>query len=101
MRSSSEVVKKLVSVEQSINIASERIIQINEDKISMQIVATYGLYDVQDMLIEQRSCVIQGEHYVLIMAKSPDFAPGKPANEYRESDLWYVIDLIMTSMAGI
>ncbi len=94
MRLSTEVIRKIIPAEQSITITTERMLFISEDKTAMQIVATYGLYDSKDTLIEQRSCVIQGDHYSLIMSKSPSFAPGKPENEYRETDLWHVIDMV-------
>lgn len=94
MRTSSKVIKKIVSTEQNINVATERIIEINENKINNRIIVTYGFYDEQGAMIEQKSCIIQDSLYELIMSDSPDFAPGKPENEYRESDLWYIIDML-------
>ncbi len=97
MRQSSEAINTIVSVEKTLVASTERIIEINENKVINQISVCYGLYDDQESLIDQRHCIIQGEFYELIMSESPDFAPGKPANEYREADLWHVIDLVKQS----
>lgn len=35
---------------------------------------------------------ITGENYDLLMSESPEFAPNKPINDFREEDLFYIID---------
>ncbi|MEM5592712.1 hypothetical protein AAHH67_15085 [Niallia circulans] len=37
---------------------------------------------------------ITGDNYDLLMSESPDFAPNKPVNDFREEDLWFIIDRI-------
>ncbi|WP_312093805.1 hypothetical protein [Niallia sp.] len=57
--------------------------------------------DSNDKVIGTQSYAITGEKYDLLMSESPDFAVGKLQNEYRESDIWYVIDLIRKEQESI
>ncbi|GMG71829.1 hypothetical protein ICR95_20955 [Priestia megaterium] len=45
-------------------------------------------------ILDRQAYQINDEKYDLLMADCPDFSPNKPSNEYREADLWYMIDLI-------
>ncbi|WP_211750244.1 hypothetical protein [Paenibacillus sp. Marseille-Q4541] len=76
------------------NAHKEGFIIINEDKTAKIIRLTIGYYDENETLLETRDCIVSSENYELLMSNSPDFAPGKPENEYREQDLWYIIDKI-------
>ncbi|MBZ9536274.1 hypothetical protein KGR20_19040 [Cytobacillus oceanisediminis] len=51
-------------------------------------------FDINGGEISRESYTISGEYFDLLMSESPDFAPGKPLNDYRENDLWYVITLM-------
>lgn len=71
---------------------TEHLISISEYKESHTVVAVVQYRDSSGADIGQRKWYITGDHYTLLTSESPDFAPGKPANEYREIDLWYIID---------
>lgn len=61
------------------------------------IAVTINLKNKNGDVVKTESYEIIGEHYDLLMSESPGFADGKPANEYRESDLWYIIDMLRES----
>ncbi|MEF2243968.1 hypothetical protein V1L65_03380 [Paenibacillus sp. IITD108] len=50
--------------------------------------------DEQDEVIRSEQVAISGTMYELLMSENPSFAPNKPQNEYREVDIWYIVDLI-------
>ncbi|WP_331697658.1 hypothetical protein [Paenibacillus sp. IITD108] len=52
------------------------------------------LKDEQDEVIRSEQVAISGTMYELLMSENPSFAPNKPQNEYREVDIWYIVDLI-------
>lgn len=43
-------------------------------------------------ILERKAYQLNDADYDLIMSDSPDFAPGKPVNDFREADLFYMID---------
>ena len=71
---------------------------IYENK-EIQVINVYLRYlDAENSIIsEVRRVDIEKENYELLMSERPSFAPGKPANEYRECDLFYFVDLIRTA----
>lgn len=98
MRESTREIKFNQVVVQTKNADKEDLIVINEDKQDRRIKVTVGYFDSSDNLLEKEDVVLTGEYYDLLMTDSPSFAPGKPLNEYREIDLWHVIDLMKQSM---
>ncbi|MNV56191.1 hypothetical protein D3C71_1484630 [compost metagenome] len=72
----------------------EQIQRIVEDKWNKIITVETAYFDAENNLLSADNVVISGENYTLLMSANPTFAPAKPANEYREVDLWYIVDLI-------
>lgn len=85
---------KVVSITENETVIKEVINSINEQKPNRFVAVDVALLGEQDKIIKHEHYEIEGEKYNLLMSESPSFAQGKPANEYRESDLWYIIDLI-------
>lgn len=48
-------------------------------------------------VLSEEFFTIFGDNYDLLMSESPEFAPGKPENDYRVSDLEYVIKKIQVA----
>lgn len=42
--------------------------------------------------LDTKRVLIQGTYYDALMSEFPEFSPTKPAHEYREVDLWFIID---------
>lgn len=74
--------------------ANEDIRTIVENKGRRLIELGIAYYDATGSTITTETVLINKDNYELLMSESPDFAPGKPANEYREVDLWYMVDKI-------
>ncbi|MFB9324287.1 hypothetical protein, partial [Cryptosporangium minutisporangium] len=91
MRVSNKEITVVRSVTSKIPAATEHLTSINNYKEARTLVATVKYHDRDDLEIGQRTWYITGENYDLLMSESPDFAPGKPENEYREVDIWYII----------
>lgn len=70
----------------------EELLTIAEDKQLGQVVVTVGYKNAEGTILGTEELAITGDNYELLTAESPSFTPGKPANEYREADLWYIID---------
>jgi len=85
------------TVEQSVSSATEEITTIVEDKSKSYINVGITFKDSDSNTIGTENVMIVGDHYTLLMSANPEFATSKPENEYRESDLWYIIDLIRAS----
>lgn len=83
----SEVIKKGVKQE---------VLTKVEDSRARRIEVLIGIKTSEGELIREDSYKIEGDKYDLLMSESPEFAPGKPLDEYRESDLFYVIDLMQS-----
>lgn len=94
MRVSEKEITVVRSVISKVLAATEHLISINNYKESRTLVATVQYRDQDDLEIGQRTWYVTGEKYDLLMSESPNFAPGKPENEYREVDVWHIIDLL-------
>ena len=73
---------------------NEAFVTIFEDKENRQIAVTVSQDDAEGNSLNKKNYFIKEEKYDLLMSANPDFAPNKLENEYREEDIWYVIDLI-------
>jgi hypothetical protein len=85
-------ITKLVATEETIT--SEELSVINEDKSTKIITAIIKQYNANSCQINEVVTIVSGNNYDLLMSANPSWAAGKPANEYRETDLWYIIDLV-------
>lgn len=75
----------------------EEILSINENKQMrfINVVVGYKVDEVSDFIQNVNDIYeIVGDNYDLLMSENPEFAEGKPQNEYREADVWHIIDLI-------
>ena len=70
----------------------EDIVSTSHDKISQRLQLTVHLYREDNSLINPESYVIEGEDYTFLMSVDPSFAEGKPEGDYREVDLWCMVD---------
>ena len=93
MRSTNKTIVKRELVDVEYVVTSESILSINENKVSKDIVVEVGLQN-DDKIVSTEVHYITDSKYDLLMSASPNFATGKPVNEYREVDLWYIIDLL-------
>ncbi|WP_181950802.1 hypothetical protein, partial [Sporomusa ovata] len=82
------------TVQEAIKIVKEDIISIAEDKANKHIHVKINLVGASGNTVLSEEYGIDGDKYLLLMSANPTFAPSKPENEYRECDLWYIIDLI-------
>lgn len=64
---------------------------INENKDNRYLETRFSYMDDNDQIIKSQSIILPDDKYDLLMSESPEFALGKPANEYREVDLYYVM----------
>ena len=78
----------------TIEVVKEEIVSICEYKQDKFVAVTVAKYDSDNNNVAVENYVIKGDNYDLLMSANPSFAPQKPANEYREADLWYVIDQV-------
>jgi hypothetical protein len=85
-------VTKQVAV--NLKVAEERIAVKTENHLQKAIEVTIHCIGEDGGLVAAEVVSIRSEMYDLLMSESPAFAPGKPANNYRDNDLWYVIDLV-------
>lgn len=56
--------------------------------------ADVGYFDVNNQQIGSIRFLVNNDRYELLMSESPEFAPGKPAGDFRKDDLFYIIDLM-------
>lgn len=94
MRTTNKEIVITSTIVNNVRIVKEMLIVITEDKVNGSISVDVGLYSENNELEKIENYVIKGAYYDLLMSESPNFAPNKPLNEYREEDLWYIIDLI-------
>lgn len=96
------VIDEEVSVQQLATVVkaavSEEIQSIYEHKVDKFVNVTTILRDAEGAPVRTRVHEIVGSFYDMLMSGLPDYAPGKPAHEYRESDLWHVIDLMAANI---
>jgi len=77
----------------------EEIVSTSHDKISQKLSLTVHLYRSDGSLINPEVHVIQGEDYTFLMSADPAFSTGKQENDYREIDLWCMVDRIRANSA--
>lgn len=94
MRNVSKEIIHTKEVNVTETIVQENISQILENKNAKIMQVTVESYNANNELILKKDYVVDNGNYDLLMSANPSFAPNKPENEYRESDLWYIIDLI-------
>lgn len=76
------------------NQTHEEIVSTSYDKIAKRLELTVHLYRGDGSFINGESYVIEGDDYAFLMSADPAFSEGKLENEYRESDLWCMVDKI-------
>ncbi|MED3792311.1 hypothetical protein P4571_07640 [Niallia alba] len=81
-------------VTETIIATSKDFTKVVKDKEKQVIEVEIRYIDVNGNEISRESYRIVGELYDLVMSQSPDFAEGKPADDFRDNDLWYIIDKI-------
>lgn len=74
------------------NQTHEDIVSTSHDKISKKLSLTVHLYREDQSFINGESYVIEGGDYAFLMSDDPAFAEGKMADDYREVDLWCMVD---------
>ncbi|PFB95158.1 hypothetical protein CN296_20925 [Bacillus cereus] len=94
MRSCTKVIKKYEQVLIQKFAVNEEFTMIAENKNMKKIEVSIEYKDVNDIVIGNETHMIMDGKYDLLMSDSSQFAPDKRLNEYRESDLWYIIDQI-------
>lgn len=96
MRTSNKtmLIEKYEVSKAQVTVCTEEFLEVRENKLSRQIDVLIAYKNEHEEIIKQEQKVITGRNYELLMSASPDFAPNKPLNEYREQDLWHVIDMI-------
>lgn len=94
MRTVNKEITKTRANTYSVTATTEKIISINENKSSKLVHVLTQYEDSDGNVLSQNNVVITGDDYDLLMQAGPDYAPQKPLNEYRETDLFHLIDLI-------
>ena len=94
MRTAQRTVEVSKTIPVKVTIVKEDIKSISENKAMKQIDVVVAAYDENNNLIQENLVIIVADKYDLLMSANPNFAPNKPENEYRENDLWYIIDLL-------
>lgn len=90
----SKVFTKNSVVSTSVTTTNEEIVSIHESKDSQQISIKINYLDSNNVSIGEDYVYVGGNDYTLLMSANPTFAIQKPANEYREIDLWFMLDYI-------
>lgn len=88
-------------VEMLVEATREAFLIISENKVLKEIFLTIGIYDAAGGLLRKDQYLISGKHWDVLMASSPPEFLSKPENEYRESDLWHIVDLIRQTTGRI
>ena len=70
----------------------EEIVSTSHDKITKKLELTVHLYREDGSFINGESYVIQGDDYTFLLSADPAFTEGKMENDYREVDLWCMVD---------
>jgi len=90
------------SIEKTIQTTTETVVNstaVTEEitniirNLSMKVVnvqVTY--YDSSGNALSYENYNISGDNYTLLMSESPSWASGKPSGEYRQDDLWFLMD---------
>lgn len=82
-----------ISKPTAVNFTKEDILLRIIDPVNKRVTVTTQYYNEEESS-DQYTVVIDGENYELLMSESPEFALGKPANDFRIEDLWYMIDKV-------
>lgn len=75
----------------------EEIYLTSENKEIQRVEVSIALKNNEGTIIKTEFYEVQGHYYEMLYSDSPAFPPEKPRGNYREIDLWYVIDLIRKS----
>lgn len=94
MRTTNRTFVQPITRKEELVATSEEIFTINEHKGARTIEVSVAFKAADGSVLGYEHHHISGAHYDSLMSEAPVYAPGKPKNEYREIDLWYVIDLI-------
>lgn len=94
MRLTTKIIKIPKTILEEVEIINEELAFIAENKEHRQITVKVSLLDNRGEIRGAEDYEVSGDYYSLLMSANPEFAPNKLANEYRESDIWYIIDLI-------
>ncbi len=94
MRSTQKEISKTQTSTITVVATSEAIVNIIEEKKNRIVYVVTEYLEHNGNVIGEESTIITESDYDLLMQESPEYAPQKPFNEYRESDLWHIIDLI-------
>ncbi|MFV0976972.1 hypothetical protein RCJ96_25830 [Bacillus sp. BSL6] len=84
-------VKEIHIIERAIK---EELAIITENKLSKHVEVMIEYKNENNEIVKREQNIIKDNHYELLISNSPVFAPGKPEGGFRESDIWYIIDLI-------
>jgi hypothetical protein len=94
MRTINKEITKMQETSCTVIASTENIVSISENKNIRVVYVVTEYKDSDGNSIGQENTTIAGDDYTLLMQERPSYASQKPLNEYRESDLWYIIDLI-------
>jgi hypothetical protein len=94
LRLTNKIITKTEIVPVTKTAVKEELSEIYENKTNQVINVTISYFDANGDDIDFKQLAIEGDDYYLLMSANPTFAPEKPENEYREVDLWYIIDQI-------
>uniref|UniRef100_A0AAU8BCM5 Uncharacterized protein n=1 Tax=Bacillus phage Adastra TaxID=3143958 RepID=A0AAU8BCM5_9CAUD len=81
------ITEKVTAVNEKINNIVD-----NRDRNSVDVSVSY--LDVDNKVLSRESYSIFNENFDFLMSQHSVFEAGKPKDAYRESDLWYVIDIL-------
>lgn len=81
------ITEKVTAVNEKINNIVD-----NRDRNSVDVSVSY--LDVDNKVLSRESYSIFNENFDFLMSQHSVFGEGKPKDAYRESDLWYVIDIL-------
>ncbi|EOR24973.1 hypothetical protein A499_06475 [Niallia nealsonii AAU1] len=94
MKSTNKVFIEYVQTALKKQAVSKDLLSYTVYKENKYVEADVGYYDVNNQQIGSIKFLVNNDRYELLMSESPEFAPGKPADDFREDDLLYIIDLI-------
>ena len=89
-----EVITSYELVEKSVIAIKEEVLRYVWDSGSRYVNVTVIKLSKDDSILAEDSYVIVDDFYDLLISDSPEFAPGKPADEFRNDDLLYIVRLI-------
>ncbi|WCS68740.1 hypothetical protein Goe19_00990 [Bacillus phage vB_BsuM-Goe19] len=81
------ITEKVTAVNEKIN----NIID-NRDRNTVDVSVSY--LDADNKVLSKESYSIFNENFDFLMSQHSVFGEGKPKDAYRESDLWYVVDIL-------